>query len=109
MQLRDLAIGGRPSRLVSSKRIWRCRETLCPKATWTERRDDVVRPRNGMTERARAEVCRQVGKLGRPVAQLAGELGVGWQVPPSKSFLPSHTERMEQRCPILTPGVGHVP
>jgi transposase len=32
-----------------------------------------------MTERARAEACRQVGRLGRPVAQLAAEYGVGWQ------------------------------
>ena len=79
VQVRDLAIGSRPCRLVWSKRIWRCREPLCPTATWTERRDDVARPRHGMTERARTEVCRQVGKLGRPVAQLAGEYGVGWQ------------------------------
>ena len=79
VQLRDLAVTGRPCRLVWAKRIWRCREPLCPRATWTERRDDVVRPRHGMTERARAEVCRQVGKLGRPVAQLAGEYGIGWQ------------------------------
>lgn len=47
VQVRDLAIGGRPCRLVWSKRIWRCREPLCPTATWTERRDDVARPRHG--------------------------------------------------------------
>jgi transposase len=79
VQLRDLPIGGRPCRLVWSKRIWRCHEPLCPRATWTERRDDVARPRHAMTERARAKVCRQVGRLGRPVAQLAWEYGVGWQ------------------------------
>ncbi|HUG84272.1 MAG TPA: transposase family protein [Euzebya sp.] len=79
VHVRDLAITGRPTRLVWAKRIWRCRDADCPKATWTERRDDVVRPRHTMTERARLETCRQVGKLGRPVAQLAAEYGVVWQ------------------------------
>jgi transposase len=78
VQLRDLAVTGRPCRLVWSKRVWRCRERACPQTSWTERRDDVAGPRRVMTERARAEVCRQVGRLGRPVAHLATEYGVGW-------------------------------
>jgi transposase len=79
VQLRDLPVTGRPCRLVWAKRIWRCREPACPRATWTERRDDVAQPRRAITERARAEVCRQVGKLGRPVAHLATEYGIGWE------------------------------
>ena len=77
--LRDLPVTGRPCRLVWAKRIWRCHTSSCTTATWTERRDDVVRPRHSITERARAEICRQVGKLGRPVAHLAVEFGIGWQ------------------------------
>jgi len=68
VQLRDLPVTGQPCRLVWNKRTWRCREPTCPIATWTERRDDVAAPRRVMTERARTQVCRQVGKLGRPVA-----------------------------------------
>lgn len=78
VEVRDLPVMGRAARLVWAKRIWRCAEPLCPKRTWTERRDDVVRPRHAMTERARADACREVGKLGRPVAQIARHFGVGW-------------------------------
>ena len=76
--VRDVAMGGRPCRLAWSKRLWRCEEQLCPKRTWTERRDDAALPRAVLTERARAHVCVQVGRHGRPVAQLAREFGTGW-------------------------------
>jgi hypothetical protein len=37
VDVRYLECFGGPSRLVWSKRHWRCRETLCPAKTWTER------------------------------------------------------------------------
>ena len=76
--VRDPPVGGRAARLVWDKRVWRCDENLCGVRTWTERHPAIL-PRASLTERARAEICRQVGKLGRPVAALAREYGIGWQ------------------------------
>jgi transposase len=59
------------------KRIWRCREPACSVRTWTERVAAVV-PRAVLTERARAEACRRVGKDAHAVAAVARDLGVGW-------------------------------
>lgn len=46
-------------------------------ATWTER-SEAIRPRASLTERARLEACRRLGQDGHTVAQVAGQLGVGW-------------------------------
>jgi len=59
------------------KRIWRCREPACSVRTWTERTAAVC-PRAVLTERARAEACRRVGKDAHAVAAVARDLGVGW-------------------------------
>lgn len=45
--------------------------------TWSEDLDEIA-PRAALTERARAEICRQVGELGRSVAEVARSFGVGW-------------------------------
>jgi hypothetical protein len=37
-----------------------------------------IRPRAVLTERARAEACRRVGKDAHAVAAVARDLGVGW-------------------------------
>ena len=60
------------------KRLWRCREPACRVRTWTER-TAAIRPRAVLTERARAEACRRVGKDAHAVAAVARDLGVGWQ------------------------------
>jgi transposase len=75
--VRDLPIGGRPVVLAWRKRIWRCREPACGVRTWTERMA-AIRPRAVLTERARAEACRRVGKDAHAVAAVARDLGVGW-------------------------------
>lgn len=75
--LRDLPVAGRAGRLVWHKRLWRCGEPACRRGTWTERRDDVARPRFSLTERARVRVCRRVGK-GESVAGVAEAFGCGW-------------------------------
>ena len=79
VRVRDLPIGGRPVVLAWRKRIWRCREPACGVRTWTER-VTAIRPRAVavLTERARAEACRRVGKDAHAVAAVARDLGVGW-------------------------------
>jgi transposase len=59
--VRDLPIGGRPVVLCWRKRIWRCGDPASSVRTWTER-VAAIRPRTVLTERARAEACRRVGK-----------------------------------------------
>ena len=77
VRVRDLPIGGRPVVLCWRKRLWRCREPACGVRTWTERLA-AIRPRAVLTERARAEACRRVGKDAHAVAAVARDLGVGW-------------------------------
>ena len=77
VRVRDLPAGGRPVVMVWSKRIWRCPDPDCEVASWSER-SPAIAPRASMTERARAEACRQVGEQNRSVACVARELGVGW-------------------------------
>jgi transposase len=77
VRVRDLPIGGRPVVLAWHKRLWRCREPACKVRTWSERAT-AIRPRAVLTERARAEACRRVGKDAHAVAAVARDLGVGW-------------------------------
>ena len=77
VRVRDLPAGGRPVVLAWCKRIWRCREPACGVRTWTER-TAVIGPRVVLTEHARAEACRRVGKDAHAVAAVARDLGVGW-------------------------------
>jgi transposase len=77
VRVRDLPIGGRPVVLAWRKRIWRCAEPACGVRTWTER-VAAIRPRAVLTQRARAEAWRRVGKDAHAVAAVARDLGVGW-------------------------------
>jgi transposase len=77
VRVRDLPVGGRPVVLCWHKRLWRCREPACEVRTWTERAA-AIGPRAVLTQRARAEACRRVGKDAHAVAAVARDLGVGW-------------------------------
>jgi transposase len=77
VRVRDLPIGGRPVVLAWRKRLWRCRESACQVRTWTEPAAAIA-PRVVLTQRARAEACRRVGKDAHAVAAVARDLGVGW-------------------------------
>jgi len=77
VRVRDLPIGGRPVVLAWCKRLWRCREPSCQVRTWTEQ-TAAIGPRAVLTQRARAEACRRVGKDAHAVAAVARDLGVGW-------------------------------
>jgi len=73
--LGDLACFGRPTLLVWRKRRWSC-PTGC--GVWTERNDVIAAPRCALTRRAGLWATEQVGRLARPVSQVAAELGVAW-------------------------------
>jgi transposase len=77
VRVRDLPISGRPVVLWWRKRLWRCGEPACKVRTWTEQAA-AIRPRAVLTERARAEACRRVGKDAHAVAAVARDFGVGW-------------------------------
>ena len=77
VRVRDLPAAGRRAVVVWWKRIWRCPDRDCDVATWTEQAEAIA-SRASMTERARAEACRQVGEQNRSVACVARDLGVGW-------------------------------
>ena len=77
VRVRDLPAGGRRVVVVWRKRIWRCPDPDCEVARWSEQTAAII-PRASMTERARAEACRQVGEQNRSVACVARDYGVGW-------------------------------
>jgi transposase len=79
VELVDLPAFGSPVRLVWVKRRWRCPEPACDRGSWTEERPDIAAPRCALTRRAALWATVQVGRLARPVAQVAGELGVAWR------------------------------
>jgi transposase len=77
-KVRDLSCGGRPVVVVWAKRLWRCGDADCDVNTWSET-SPLIAARASLTERARAEACRRVGKDAHAVAAVARDLGVAWQ------------------------------
>ncbi len=77
VKVRDLPIAGRPVVLIWAKRMWACPEPDCATRTWTETHPEIG-ARSGLTERARAEMCRRVGEDEDSVAEVARAFGVGW-------------------------------
>ena len=75
--VRDLPVAGRPTVLVWRKRRWCCPDPDCEAKTWTER-CEAIAPRAVLTDRARQEVCRQVGEDARSAAEVARAFGVSW-------------------------------
>ena len=77
VRVRDLPSGDRRVVLVWRKRLWRCPDPHCSVKTWSEE-TDAIAPRAVLSERARAEICRRVGRDGHSVASVARECGVSW-------------------------------
>ena len=73
--LGDLPCFGRPATLAWRKRRWSC-PAGC--GGWTERNEAIAAPRCALTRRAGLWATEQVGRLARPVSQVAAELGVAW-------------------------------
>jgi transposase len=78
VELVDLPCFGRPARLVWRKRRWSCPNVTCATTTWTEDVPAIAARRLVMTDRAGRWVTKQVGRCGRTVNEVAGELGCDW-------------------------------
>ena len=78
VELVDLPAFGRPARLVWHKRRWSCPASSCSTGSFTEVAPAIAATRMVMTDRAGRWVTEQVGRCGRPVTDLARELGCDW-------------------------------
>lgn len=74
----DLPCFGRRTRLVWHKHRWCCRAAECPGGSWTVLDDRIAAARCALSDRAARWATRQVGRLGRSVNEVAGELGCDW-------------------------------
>ena len=73
VELADLPCFGRQVRLMWRKVRWTCPDPSCALTTWTWADPRIAAPRQAITDRAARWVTVQVGRLGRPVAELARE------------------------------------
>lgn len=73
----DLPCFGRPTVLVWRKIRWAC-ATGCGARSFTETAAAIAAPRQKLTDRAGRWATVQVGRRGRPVTDVADELGAGW-------------------------------
>ena len=78
VELVDLPAFGRPARLVWRRHRWRCPDEDCPVGSFTAQDDRIAPPRGAMTDRAGRWATKQVGQLGRTVAEVADDLGCDW-------------------------------
>ena len=76
---RDLPLAGRPTVLRWTKRRWRCANTECERASFTES-VPAIPPRSRLTGRLRAAVGAAVADQGRTVIQAARDHEVSWPV-----------------------------
>src|ERR1700691_6008099 len=65
VELVDLALFGRPTRLVWHKRRWMCPDGDCAMVSWTEEDDGTASPRQVLPSRAARWVTIQVGRHAR--------------------------------------------
>ncbi len=73
----DLPCFGRRAVLVWRKRRWECAER-CGSSSFTETAGSIAAPRQRLTDRAGRWATIQVGRRGRPVSDVAVELGASW-------------------------------
>ena len=76
---RDIPYGTRVLRLIWHNRRWRCKERLCPRASFTESLP-AVRARSRLTTRLRTELGHAVAEQGRVVSESAAHYGVDWSI-----------------------------
>ena len=74
----DLPLFGRRARTVWRKRRWFCPDPDCPRGSWTECDEAIAAARQVLTSRAARWATEQVGRHGRSVSEVAGELGCDW-------------------------------
>jgi transposase len=78
VELIDLPIYDRTSRLVWHKRRFTCADPDCRMGTWTEEDERIAAPRQVLTTRAARWATRQVGRFARSVSEVAKDLGCDW-------------------------------
>ncbi|MEI2637770.1 MAG: transposase [Microthrixaceae bacterium] len=76
--LAELSTFGRPTVLMWHKRRWVCPDRDCETNTFTETDARIAAVRAKVTDRAGQWMTSQVGRHGRTVAEVAGELGCDW-------------------------------
>ena len=76
-RLKDLPASGQRVELWWRKRRLACRETLCPRRSFTQT-CTAVRPRGRVTERLRDQVATAIASSNRAVSDVAAEYGVSW-------------------------------
>ena len=76
---RDIPYGAGGLRLIWHKRRWRCKERLCPRASFTESLP-AVRARSRLTTRLRTELGYAIAEQGRVVSESAAHYGVDWSI-----------------------------
>jgi transposase len=78
VELVDLTCFGRPVTLRWRKHRWCCPQPWCPQRSWTHEDPRIASPRLSVTDRAGRWATVQVGRNGRAVSDVAGELGANW-------------------------------
>lgn len=78
VELIDLPVFGRQSRLQWRKVRWSCPNGDCAVMTWTWADPRIAASRVVMTDRAGRWVTEQVGRYGRSINEIAVELGCDW-------------------------------
>ncbi|MBT2533918.1 transposase [Arthrobacter sp. ISL-48] len=77
VRLHDIPCFGRPVRLLWAKRVWRCADPDCPRATFTEDHEPAG-PRAKLTARAVVLATDALARFDTSVSALAHQLGVSW-------------------------------
>lgn len=78
VELVDLPLFGRATRLVWHKHRFWCPDSECGRGSWTVEDSRIAAPRLALTDRAGRWVTFQVGGCGRTVAEVARELDCDW-------------------------------
>jgi transposase len=78
VELADLPCFGRPVTLRWRKHRFRCPRVWCRVGSWTHEDRRIAAPRLSVTDRAGRWATLQVGRSGRAVSDVAGELGADW-------------------------------
>jgi transposase len=87
--VRDLAVSGRPTVLMWSKRRWRCPDSDCGVGTWSET-TEAIAPRAVLTQRARRRLAEMVNVDGDSIAAAGAAFGVGWHT--ANQAVADHTD-----------------
>ena len=77
VRVKDLPACGQQVELWWRKRRLWCRESLCPRRSFTQT-CEAVRPRARITERLRDKLASAIAGSNRPVSDVAAEYGVSW-------------------------------